>query len=151
MELQMSDCPFCRILAGDLASSMVYEDDLCTVMMDIQPINPGHMLIIPNQHHPSLESLPPETGKHIFSVAQKTASALRNSGIQCQGVNLFVADGKQALQDVFHFHLHIIPRYEGDGFGLQFSPRYAELPTRDELETNAFYIKQAFDILGKTS
>ena len=112
----MSDCIFCRILTGDLESTIVFQDQDCTVLMDIQPINPGHMLVIPNEHYPSLESLPPESGQHIFSVSQKIAHALRSSGIQCEGINFFLADGKAAMQEVFHFHLHIIPRFEGDGF-----------------------------------
>jgi len=141
----MDDCLFCSILASELESTKVYQDQECTVLMDIQPINPGHMLVIPNEHHPSLESLPVDLGQHIFSVAQKTASALRSSGIQCEGVNLFLADGKAAMQEVRHFHLHVIPRYEGDGFGFQFSPRYAELPTRDELEKNAFHIQRSLE------
>lgn len=144
----MNDCLFCRILANDLESTSVYQDKECTVLMDIQPINPGHMLVIPNEHHPSLETLPVDLGQHIFSVAQKMASALRNSGIQCDGVNLFLADGKAAMQEVFHFHLHVIPRFEGDGFGFQFSPRYAELPTRDELEKNAFHIQRSLESIA---
>lgn len=141
----MNDCLFCSILASDLESTKVYQDKECTVLMDIQPINPGHMLVIPNEHYPSLETLPIELGQHIFSVAQKIASALRNSGIQCEGVNLFLADGKAAMQEVFHFHLHVIPRFEGDGFGFQFSPRYAELPTRDELDKNAYHIQRSLE------
>jgi histidine triad (HIT) family protein len=113
--------------------------------MDIQPINPGHLLIIPNAHCDGLEDLPLETGQHIFSVGQRLAKALRESGLRCEGINFFLADGKAALQDVFHFHLHVIPRFEDDGFGFQFSPRYAELPTRDELENNAFHIKRALE------
>ena len=87
----------------------------------------------------------PESGKHIFAVAQTLASALRGSGIRCEGINLFLADGKAAMQEVFHFHLHVIPRFDGDGFGFQFSLQYAELPTRDELEKNAFHIIQALE------
>jgi histidine triad (HIT) family protein len=143
----MSACPFCNIVTGELESTIIYQDQDCTVLMDIQPINPGHMLVIPNEHFPSLDSLPANLGQHIFTIGQKYAKALRESGIQCEGVNLFVADGKAAMQEVFHFHLHIIPRYEGDGFGFQFSPRYAELPTRDELEDNAYYIRQSLDNL----
>lgn len=146
----MSQCVFCRILAGELPSTSVYEDDLCHVLMDIQPINPGHMLVIPKEHFPSLESLPVELGQHIFAIAQRASSALIDSGIQCEGVNLFLADGKSAGQQVFHIHLHVIPRYESDGFAFQFSPRYAELPTREDLEANAHYIKQVFPIAGKS-
>jgi histidine triad (HIT) family protein len=141
----VENCVFCSILAGDLPSTMVYQDEICTGIMDIQPINPGHVLIIPNEHYVGLADLPPEIGEHIFVVGQRIAMALRSSGLQCEGINLFVADGKTAMQEVFHFHLHVIPRHEGDGFGFQFSPRYAELPTRDELEKNAFHIKRSLE------
>jgi histidine triad (HIT) family protein len=141
----MSDCPFCNILAGDLPASIVFQDELCSGVMDIQPINPGHLLIMPNDHIEDLASLSPEVVSHMFLVAQQAAQAIRRSGIQCEGINLFLADGKAAMQEVPHVHLHIIPRYQDDGFGFQFSPRYAELPTRDELENNAFHIKQAFE------
>ena len=139
----MENCIFCSILAGDLPSTIIYQDDICTGFMDIQPINSGHMIIIPNQHYIGLDDLPQETGQHIFTVGQKLARALKDSGLQCEGINFFLADGKAAMQEVFHFHLHVIPRYDGDGFGFQFSPRYAELPTRDELEKNAFHIKRS--------
>ena len=143
----MESCIFCSILAGDLPSTMIYQDDICTGFMDIQPINSGHLLIIPNEHFAGLDDLPPEIGQHIFVVGQRLALALRGSGLQCEGINFFLADGKAAMQEVFHFHLHVIPRYEDDGFGFQFSPRYAELPTRDELEKDAFHIKRALEEL----
>jgi histidine triad (HIT) family protein len=142
----MEKCPFCNIISGILAGTLLYQDEICTAIMDIQPINPGHMLIMPNLHLPDLASLPPETGKHLFAVGQKLAAALRQSGVECQGVNFLLADGKAAMQEVLHLHLHIIPRFEGDGFGFQFSPRYAELPTRDELEDIGFHIKKALEI-----
>lgn len=116
--------------------------------MDIQPFNAGHLLLMPNEHIADLAGVPPETVSHLFLIAQKLALAVRQSGVQCEGINLLLADGKAAMQEVPHLHLHIIPRFEGDGFGFQFSPRYAELPTREELDTNAFHIKQA---LGEIS
>lgn len=146
----MTECPFCKILAGELAASFVYQDEICSAIMDIQPVNAGHILILPNKHAASLSELPAETGSHIFILAQKLAQAVRKSGLECEGINLFVADGEAAMQTVPHFHLHIIPRYAGDGFSFQFSPRYAELPTREELEDHAYHIKQAFkDISGQ--
>ena len=139
----MDKCPFCNILSGNLAGTIVHQDEVCTAFMDIQPINPGHILVIPNQHIADLNDLPPDVGKQIFSVGQKLASALRRSSVECEGINLFLADGKAAMQDVFHTHLHVIPRFEGDGFGFTFSPRYTELPTRDNLEYIGYQIKEA--------
>lgn len=144
----MAECPFCRIIAGDIPGSFVYRDEICSAIMDIQPINAGHLLVMPNEHFEDLASVPPDTASHIFLIAQKLAGAVRNSGVECEGINLFLADGKVAMQTVPHIHLHVIPRYEGDGFALQFSPRYAELPVREELDSNAFHIKQA---LGEIS
>lgn len=139
----MSDCPFCKIRDGDLPASLIHQDDTCTAFLDVQPINPGHVLIIPNEHVEKLAELDPETGGHLFRLAQNISSALRESGIQCPGINLFLADGKEAMQEVPHLHLHVIPRFTDDGFEFHFSPTYFELPTRDELDKNAEHIKQA--------
>ncbi len=129
----MSSCVFCDILAGKLPSSIIFRDDLCCAFMDIQPVNPGHVLIIPTYHASSLSELDEESGAHIFRTAQRIAKALRGSGLKCEGINIFLADGVAAGQEIFHVHLHIFPRYEGDGFGLRFGPEYGKRPTRKEL------------------
>ncbi len=139
----MTNCVFCDILAGKAPSSMVYQDDRCTAFMDIQPVNPGHVLVIPNRHAAHLAELDPETGGHMFRVAQRLARALRNSGVRCEGVNLFLADGEAAFQEVFHVHLHVIPRYRGDGLGLKFSPEYFNRPDRSELDEVAAKVRGA--------
>jgi histidine triad (HIT) family protein len=139
----MNACVFCGILAGELPASVVYQDEVCTAFMDIQPVNPGHVLVIPNAHAASLAELEPETGGQIFRVAQRIAAALRRSTVRCEGVNLFLADGEAAMQEVFHVHLHVLPRYEGDGFGLRFGPSYFDRPERAELEGIAEEIKEA--------
>ena len=139
----MGECVFCGILAGELPSSIVYRDNLCTAFMDIQPVNPGHVLVIPNQYAPFLADLDEDTGAHLFRIAQRLARALRHSGVRCEGVNLFLADGEAAMQDVFHLHLHVIPRYEGDGFGLRFGPSYLQRPPRWELDRAAEAIREA--------
>jgi histidine triad (HIT) family protein len=136
----MADCVFCAIMARTVPSSVVYEDQGCTAFMDIQPVNPGHVLVAPNVHVDSLADLDPETGRHMFEVAQRIAQALRVSGLRCQGVNLFLADGAAAGQDVFHVHLHVIPRYRGDGFGFRFGPDYGKRPPRSELDSQAAQI-----------
>jgi len=141
----MTDCPFCKILAGELPSSQVYQDQHCTVIMDIQPINPGHMLVLPNEHITHLTELDPELTSHLFLTARKMAAGLMDSGIEAEGFNLWLADGKAAFQEVPHAHVHVIPRFGGDGFSFDFSPRYFELPTRDELEKNAYHIRGALE------
>ncbi len=138
----MTDCIFCKILAGELPASIVYQDDICTAFMDIQPVNPGHVLVIPKVHATNLSELNPETGGHLFRVGQQVAAALYASGVPCEGVNFFLADGAPAGQEVFHVHLHVFPRFEGDGFGLKFSPKYFQLPERDELDLVAERIRE---------
>jgi diadenosine tetraphosphate (Ap4A) HIT family hydrolase len=145
----MGDCVFCGIIAGDLPSSPVYRDDLCCAFMDIQPVNPGHLLVIPLEHGACLSELNPETGSHMFAVAQRLAAALYAAGAaggpRCEGVNLFLADGSVAGQDVFHVHLHVIPRYTGDGFGFRFGPGYAHRPERSDLNRAAGQIRTALN------
>lgn len=128
-----SHCIFCKILAGESEVSLVYRDDTCAAFMDIQPINPGHLLVVPVRHAADLAQLKEEEGAHIFRVAQRLAAALRKSGVKCEGVNLFLADGEAAMQEVFHAHLHVIPRFDGDGFEFKFSAKYFQKPERHEL------------------
>lgn len=137
----MNDCIFCDILWHKLPSSQVYHDAICTAFMDTQPVNPGHVLVIPNRHASSLADLDEDTGAHLFRVAQRVADALRRSGARCEGVNLFLADGEAAGQEVFHVHLHVFPRYVGDGFGLRFGPAYGVRPGRRALDAMAEKIK----------
>ena len=139
----MSECIFCYILSGKLPSSIVYQDGRCTALMDIQPVNPGHVLVIPNSHATSLSELDENIGSELFRVAQRVAAALRASGLRCEGVNLFLADGEAAGQEVFHVHLHVFPRFDGDGFGLKFPTGYANKPQRAELNAIALKIREA--------
>lgn len=145
----MSECVFCGILAGALPSSMVYRDELCCALMDIQPVNPGHLLVVPLEHSASLAELDPDTGRRLFAVAQWLAAALYRTdadpgnGLRCQGVNFFLADGPVAGQEVFHVHLHVIPRFAGDGFGFRFGPGYASRPSRSALDRAAGEIRAA--------
>lgn len=138
----MNDCIFCKILAGESDASFVWRDERVSAFIDIQPVNPGHLLVIPNAHAPNLADLDPETGGQIFQVAQTLAAALRRSGIRCEGVNFFLADGEAAMQEVFHLHLHLIPRFSGDGFGLTFADSYFALPPRPALDAAAEQIRR---------
>jgi diadenosine tetraphosphate (Ap4A) HIT family hydrolase len=99
--------------------------------------------VIPNRHAALLADLDENTGAHMFRVAQRLARALRHSGVRCEGVNLFLADGEAAMQEIFHAHLHVFPRYEGDGFGLTFSSDYFTRPDRSELDEIAERIQNA--------
>jgi histidine triad (HIT) family protein len=139
----MSTCVFCDIVAGKAPASIVLKDDLCCALMDIQPVNPGHTLVIPTRHASLLAELDEASGAHMFSVAQRIAQALKSSGLRCEGVNLYLADGAAAGQEVCHVHLHVLPRYAGDGFGLRFGPTYGHRPNRAELDDVASRIRQA--------
>ena len=134
----MNDCVFCRILAGELPASFVYRDDRCAAFMDIRPVNSGHLLVIPVRHAPYLADIEPSEAADVMKVGRLAAAGLRASGVRCEGVNLFLADGEAAMQEVFHVHLHVIPRFRGDGFRLQFSPEYyTRHPERSELDAIA--------------
>jgi histidine triad (HIT) family protein len=137
----MTGCVFCDILAGKLPSSQVFGDGVCAAFLDIQPVNPGHVLVVPHWHAASLADLDPQTGGHMFRVGQQLAAALRRSGLRCEGVNLFLADGEAAGQDVLHVHLHVIPRFAGDGFGLRFGPGNRQRPARVVLDEIALKLK----------
>ena len=139
----MPDCIFCQLLAGAAPASFVYRDEVCAAFMDIHPVNPGHLLVVPLAHAADLAALPPETGAQLMRVAQRLAAAVRQSGVRCEGVDLFLADGEAAGQEVFHVHLHVIPRYTGDGFGFRFGPEYDKRPPRAELERIAAAIRTA--------
>jgi histidine triad (HIT) family protein len=136
-------CVFCGLIAGELEASIVYEEPRAVALMDIQPLTTGHMLVMPRRHSPSLAELDPDDGATMFRVAQLAAAALRGSGLRCEGINLFLADGAAAGQDVFHVHLHVFPRFEGDGFGLRFPPEYQVRP-RAELDVTASALRKAW-------
>lgn len=139
----MADCIFCDIIKGSAPASVVYADEKVTAMMDIQPVNPGHVLVIPNTHATYLSELDQETGGHLFKIAMRIATAVRRSGVRCEGVNLFLADGQVAGQEIFHVHLHVFPRFVGDGFGFKFGPNYGRRPSREELDETAKKIREA--------
>lgn len=134
-------CIICKLLDGSEPASFVYRDDRGAAFMDIQPVNPGHVLIVPNEHAPFMGDLDPETAAHLMRIAHRLTAALRMSGLRCEGVNLFLADGEAAMQEVFHVHLHVFPRYRGDGFGLRFRPDYVRRP-REELDVAARQLQQ---------
>jgi histidine triad (HIT) family protein len=141
----MTDCIFCRILTGGLPASVVYRDDHAAAFLDIRPVNEGHLLVVPTRHADYLADLDPAVGGHLFAVAQRAAGALRASGVRCEGVNLHLADGEAAGQEVFHVHLHVIPRFRGDGAGFRAGRHYGHTPDRAELDALAGRLRAAID------
>jgi len=137
-----TDCIFCRILSGELPGTFLHRDRDCAAFMDIRPVNPGHLLVVPTRHAAHLADLDASTAGLLMQVGHRMAAGLRTSGLRCEGVNMFLADGAAAMQEVFHVHLHVLPRFAGDGFGIRFGPDYTVKP-RVELEAAAARIRAA--------
>lgn len=114
-----SACIFCRIVAGEAEASLVYQDEAVTAFMDAHPVAEGHLLVVPNRHASGLSDLDETDAGRMIAAARRLATALRRSGLPCEGVNLLLADGIAAGQTVFHCHLHVIPRTSKDGFGFR--------------------------------
>jgi histidine triad (HIT) family protein len=109
------DCLFCKIIAGEIPSTKVYEDDTVLAFLDIHPVNIGHTLVIPKAHHPNIYDTPNETLAHIAVVAKKLSIAIK-SAQGADGINIEMNNDPVAGQIIFHAHLHIVPRFSGDGF-----------------------------------
>jgi histidine triad (HIT) family protein len=133
-------CTFCRIAAAELPASVVHADEAVLAFMDINPVNPGHVLVVPRQHYAGLADLPEPVGARLFEVARRLAAAVRRAGVRCEGVNLFLADGAAAGQDVFHCHLHVRPRFAGDAVRHLYQ---LGRPDRAELDAVAARIRAA--------
>ncbi|MFD1739121.1 HIT family protein [Bacillus salitolerans] len=111
------DCIFCKIIKGEIPSAKVFENDYVLAFLDISQVSKGHTLVIPKDHKENVFDLTPEIAQEIFKVVPQISNAI-NKQFSPVGLNLLNNNGEQAGQSVFHFHLHIIPRYgKGDGFG----------------------------------
>jgi len=110
--------------------------------MDINPVTHGHALMIPKAHAPRLADLDEATGRHLFTVAQRAVAAIRASDVIYEGINLLLADGEVAGQEVHHVHLHVIPRYQGDGFRI--TADRGNHPSRPELDAIAAQIRHSY-------
>ena len=137
------DCVFCRIVDGSLPSSRLVETDRVLAFMDIDPVTPGHLLVLPKEHLPDLADLDDDLAGEMLAITRRLAAALRRTDLRCEGVNLFYADGEAAFQEVFHSHLHVFPRHAGDGFVI--SANWGSNPPRTELDANATKVIAAVD------
>ncbi len=126
----MSDCIFCKIAGGEIPSKTLYEDEKFRVILDLGPATRGHALILPKEHAANIYELPDETAAAAFVLGKKIAGILRDK-LKCDGLNLIQNNGETAGQTVNHFHLHVIPRYEGDGQKIGWIPGK---PSQEELE-----------------
>ena len=127
----MSDCIFCRIANGDIPSAALYEDEDFKVILDLNPASKGHALVLPKEHADNLFSLPDEIAAKVLPVAKKVAGRLYK-GLGCDGFNLVQNNGEIAGQTVFHFHMHLIPRYKSDTVNVGWKPGTLTEEDREE-------------------
>ncbi|MGH2840058.1 MAG: HIT family protein [Solirubrobacteraceae bacterium] len=120
------DCIFCKIVAGELPARIVDEDDRTLAFMDISPATRGHALVIPREHSSDLHDIDPEDLKAVVATAQRVAAKARDT-LGADGINLLNSTGASAWQTVFHFHVHVIPRYEGDPLKLPWVPAAGDM------------------------
>lgn len=131
-----SHCTFCNLIRGAAEVSICHEDTESIAFMDIQPVNAGHVLVVPREHYESLLDVPPEIGLHLFRVTMKLAGAVRKV-TDCEDMNIVVNSGAAAGQDEPHYHVHIIPRRHGDGFDIPLPFNGSEMPDRTLLDAVA--------------
>ena len=127
--MRETDCIFCKIAAGEIPSKTIYEDERFRVILDISPASKGHALIIPKEHYANIYELPEEMAASAMVLAKKLAAHMTEI-LQCDGFNIIQNNGEPAGQTVFHFHMHLIPRYKNDGEILKY---IAGNPSQEEL------------------
>ncbi len=138
----MSDCIFCKIINGEIPGAKVYENDDVLAFLDISQVTKGHTLVIPKVHKKDLYELTPEIASKVFEVVPKIANAIKQQ-FNPVGLNLLNNNGEEAGQSVFHYHVHIIPRYgKGDGFGAVWKS-HADQYSSEELKSISAKISQA--------
>ncbi len=137
----MSACVFCDVITGQVPGSFVYEDERTVAFLDLYPVHRGHTLVIPRMHVENLLECPPDVAAHLFGVSQRIARAVvAASG--AAGFNVWTANGEAAGQEVLHLHLHLLPRFTDDAFGLRFPKSYPQKAGRPELEAMAAAIRR---------
>ena len=115
--MREENCIFCKLANGEIPSATVYEDEAFRVILDLNPATRGHALILPKEHFENVFEMPEEWVTGAFALARKMAKKMKDA-LKCDGFNLVQNNGAAAGQTVFHFHIHLIPRYEEDGAGL---------------------------------
>lgn len=124
------NCIFCKIAAGEIPSKTLYEDEQFRVILDLGPAAKGHALILPKEHYENIYEIPDETVADAMKLAKKMAGIMTEK-LNCDGFNIVQNNGVVAGQTVFHFHMHLIPRYKGDGQTIGWKPGE---PSQEELE-----------------
>jgi histidine triad (HIT) family protein len=136
------NCTFCDLIHGAGEVSICFEDAESIAFMDIQPVNAGHVLVVPRAHHERLEDLPQELAMHLFDVAAQLAPAVKQVA-GADAMNIVVSSGHAAGQDEPHFHVHVIPRKPGDGFDIPLPFSGSDMPDRTLLDASAARIMTA--------
>ncbi len=147
LDEQKQNCPFCKIVKGEIESKKVYEDDKLLGILDIYPKVNGHMLLLPKEHYPILPFLPPETFKHTFSLMPKIISAVK-SAMVVTGADVMIANGGVAGQQSPHFLIHILPRESGDKYDLFEFSKAKEIDKKKIQEANELLTKQVPAIIS---
>ena len=142
MSLSNDSCTFCNLIHGAGEVSICYEDRDAIAFMDIQPVNAGHVLVVSRKHYESLQDTPPEVAMHLFRVATMIVPAVTKVA-KAEGVNIVVNSGSAAGQDEPHYHVHVIPRCENDGFDIPLPFHGSEMPDRTKLDAVAVQIMTA--------
>lgn len=126
------NCIFCKIAEGVIPSATIYEDEDFRVILDIEPASKGHALIIPKEHYANLYELPEELASKVLVVAKKVVTAMTEV-LGCDGYNVLQNNGEAAGQTVFHFHMHLIPRYEKDKVNIKWKPGALKEECKEEI------------------
>jgi len=137
-----ANCPFCKIVRGEIPSSRILETDDALAFLDINPVNPGHVLVVPKHHHPNLLELPEPIAAHVGSLLPRLCKAVQ-AATAADGLNVIVNNGRAAGQTVDHGHWHIIPRFDDDAVNWPWPhAQYAG----DELNQMRFRIERALNL-----
>ena len=127
-----NNCIFCKIANGEIPAATLYEDDDFRVILDLGPASKGHALILPKEHYANIYELDDEVAAKAFVLAKKMAGKM-TAALNCDGFNIVQNNGAPAGQTVFHFHMHLIPRYVDDGVGLGWKPGSLTDETKKEI------------------
>jgi histidine triad (HIT) family protein len=126
-------CTFCDLIRGAGEVSICYEDAVAIAFLDIQPVNPGHVLVVPREHYEVLQDIPRDVGAHLYMVAAKLIPRVQTAS-GATDMNIVVNSGAAAGQNVMHYHIHLIPRREGDGFDVPLPFPGSTMPNRQQLD-----------------
>jgi histidine triad (HIT) family protein len=138
------ECIFCAIVSGSAPASFVHEDDEVMAFVDLRPVNPGHLLVVPRRHEQLIVDLDASTWARLCIVGRRLDAALRVlPELRCEAVNLVVADGPAAGQEIAHAHLHVIPRFDGDGFGFRHARGYGAVLPQHAMDAMAATVRAA--------